>query len=55
MSLMLIAHWLEAYKYIFCYMNVIDWKCFNIHLHNNSPAIGISVCKKTPVNKELRW
>ena len=34
--------------------NVIDQRCFNIHLHNKSLATGISFCKNLQVNNVLR-
>ena len=43
----------ETYEYIFCYPNIIDWRCFSFHLYSKLPAKGISFSKKSPVNNEL--
>ena len=35
------------------YLNIIDQRLFNIHLHNKSLAIGVNFCKNPPVNNML--
>lgn len=51
----LTIYWLQTYKYVFCDPNIIDWRCFNIHLHNKLLAIGVSFYKNPPVNSVLTY
>ena len=38
-----------------CYPNVTDWRPFNLHLHNRSPATGIRFCKNPPLSSVLTY
>ena len=38
---------------IFCYPNIIDQRCFNIHLQHKLLATGSNFCKNPPVNNVL--
>ena len=44
-----------AVNYLICLLLPEHYclECFNIHLHNKSPAIGVSLCKTPLVNNEL--
>ena len=41
------------YWYVFYYLNVIDQRCFSVHLHNKSLATGISFWKNPLVSNVL--
>ena len=47
---LLTHYWPEMHWYIFCYLNVTDQRCFNIHLCNKSPA-RVLVFVKIPWSK----
>ena len=38
-----------------CYLNMTDQRCFCIHLHNKLLAIGVSLCKNSPLNNVLTF